>query len=151
MNQTLASLRRTKAAVLRAFDWDARTLARAYGPGKWTGREILGHLTDCELVYLTRLKFLLAADHPAIPPMQQDAWAKRFAYRAQNLRLMKETFRSLRGNLIALTRSASRQDLGRRGAHPEIPNYTARFLIERAAEHTAHHLRQLAVIKAGTR
>ncbi|MBI4563455.1 MAG: DinB family protein [Planctomycetes bacterium] len=149
MNKTLASLRRSMVAILRAFDWDARTLARTYGPGKWTAKEILGHLTDCELVSLMRLKFLLAADQPAVPPMDQNDWAKRFAYRKQNLKLMKESFRALRANLIALMKSATPQDLARRGMHPEVPHYTVRWLIEDTAKHNVHHLEQLAAIKAG--
>ncbi|HEY3226219.1 MAG TPA: DinB family protein [Planctomycetota bacterium] len=149
MVKTLASLRKTSAAVLRAFDWDARTLARSYGSGKWTGREVLGHLTDCELVFLMRLKFLLTCDTPTVVPMDQDAWAKRFAYRKQDPKLMKETFRALRGSFIALARSATSQDLARRGIHPEYADYTVKWLIDHAAEHTEHHLEQLAAIKAG--
>jgi len=149
MNATLASLKRSQAFILKAFGWDARTLARTYGSGKWTAREILGHLTDTELVFLTRLKFLLANDNPAVLPMEQDDWARKFAYRKGDLKLMKETFGALRGNLIALARAATPADLARRGVHPEHADYTVRFVIDHTAEHADHHLEQLAAIKAG--
>ena len=45
--------------------------------------------------------------------------AKRFAYRKQDPKLMKETFRAMRGNFVALAKSATPQDLARRGVHPD--------------------------------
>ncbi|HTF57585.1 MAG TPA: DinB family protein [Planctomycetota bacterium] len=148
MDKTLASLRKTSAAILRAFDWDKRTLARSYGSGKWTAKEVLGHLTDTELVFLTRVKFLLAHDNPALVPMRQDDWARKFGYRKQDLKLMKETFRACRANFLAVAKAATPADLARRGMHPEYPDYTVKFVLDHAAEHAEHHLEQLAAIKA---
>src|ERR1700712_5127338 len=52
-------------------------------PGKWSPREILAHLADCELVFSFRLRQTLAAPvdqpHPVIQPFDQDLWAQRFA------------------------------------------------------------------------
>jgi uncharacterized damage-inducible protein DinB len=145
----IRSLTRSMRQTLAAFAWPARTLARSYGPGKWTGKQVLGHLVDCELVFLTRLRFLLAEEEPQVVPFQQDAWASRFRYQAQDSRRMKELFRLLRGEMIRLAREAKPSDLARRGKHPENPNYTAEWLVVHAAEHTDHHLGQLAAIKAG--
>ena len=149
MDKTLASLKKTSAAILKAFDWDARTLSRSYGSGKWTAREILGHITDTEIVFVTRLKFLLAHDQPTLLPMKQDEWARKFGYRKADLKLMKETFRVMRGNFIALAKAATPEDLARRGVHPEYSDYTVKFVIDHGAEHAEHHLGQLAAIKAG--
>jgi len=149
MDKTIASLRKSQAYILKAFGWDGRTLARSYGSGKWTAREILGHLADTELVFLARLKFLLAKDNPTVLPMDQDDWARKFSYRKQDLELMKETFRALRGNVIAIAKSATPEDLARRGVHPEHADYTVRYVIDHTAEHAEHHLGQLAAIKAG--
>ncbi len=139
------SMRRT----LAAFDWPARTLARSYRPGKWTGKQILGHLADCELVFLTRLRFLLAEKMPRIVPFKQDNWANRFRYQAQDTRRLRELFRVLRDDMIRLVRESPPSAFARRGSHPDNPRYTAEWLVVHAAEHTDHHLDQLAAIKAG--
>src|ERR1700678_4539703 len=49
-------------------------------PGaKWTAREIVAHLADCELVFSFRLRQALAEDHPMIQPFDQEKWAARYS------------------------------------------------------------------------
>ena len=42
-------------------------------PGKWSPREIVSHLADCELVFSFRLRQTLAETNPVIQPFDQDA------------------------------------------------------------------------------
>src|SRR3984957_2142471 len=46
--------------------------------GKWSPREIVSHLADCELVFSFRLRQTLAETNPVIQPFDQDAWATRY-------------------------------------------------------------------------
>jgi uncharacterized damage-inducible protein DinB len=147
--EALRGLGETMERTLAAFAWPAETLARSYGPGKWSARQILGHLTDCELHFLTRLRFVLAEAEPAIVPFDQEAWAKRFRYEAQDMGLMRDLFRALRGAFVEVVRGASEADLRRRGRHPENPEYTAAHIVEHAIEHHRRHLEQLDAIRAG--
>ncbi len=151
MNKTqiAAWLRSTGARTLAAFSWPARTLARSYGPGKWTARQLLGHLTDCELVFLYRAQLMLSEKEPAVFPFEQDDWAKRMNYVKQDLKKMKQRFLALREALIDLTKTCSPADLARKANRPDNPNYTVGWLVEHAAEHNEHHLEQLAAIKKG--
>ena len=41
----------------------SRRLGQAPAPGKWSAREILCHLADCEIVFAYRLRQTLAEDH----------------------------------------------------------------------------------------
>ena len=41
----------------------AETLDRAPAPGKWSVRDILSHLADCEIVFAFRLRQALAEDY----------------------------------------------------------------------------------------
>jgi hypothetical protein len=95
------------------------------------------------------MRFILAEKEPAIVPFEQDDWASRFKYEAQDLALTKETYSVLRRNLIMLLQAAAERDFERRGKHPENPRYTAGYLAEHAASHNAHHLEQLDAIRAG--
>src|SRR5580693_731953 len=49
------------------------------GPGKWSAREILCHLADCEIVFAYRLRQTLAEPHHIIQPFDQDLWARNYA------------------------------------------------------------------------
>jgi len=147
--KVLEGLTRSMERTLAAFDWDAKTLARSYGKGKWCAKQILGHLTDCDLLFLARLRFVLAEKEPPIVPFDQDAWANRFRYEDQDIALLKETFRALRRNLIEVVKQADPKDFSRRGKHPENPKYDAAYIAEHAVEHNDHHLEQLDAVKAG--
>ncbi len=139
----------TMKKTLAAFAWPARTLVRSYGEGKWTGKQILGHLADCELVFVTRLQYMLAEENPTVVAFEQDLWANRFRYEKQDVRAIRDRFRALREQLIALTKTCSPADLARKASRPDNPNYTVEYLTSHAAEHNARHLEQLAAIKAG--
>jgi hypothetical protein len=143
-------LTRTMNATLAAFRWPAKTLARTYGKGKWSGREILGHLTDCELVFLTRLQYMLAEENPTVVSFDQNLWAARFRYPKQDVAALRERFRALRTELIRLTKTASPADFARKASRPDHPDYTVEYLTAHAAEHNARHLEQLAAIKSGS-
>jgi len=145
----LAALNRSMERTLAACDWDDKTLSRRYGKGKWSGKQILAHLADCELNFLLRMKFILAENDPPIVPFEQDDWAKKFDYDALDVKFVKETFRILRQNLIAVTRECGEADLKRAGKHPQRPDYTAGWVAAHAAEHNDHHLEQLDAIRAG--
>ena len=43
-------------------------LARSYGPGKWTGKQILAHLADAELAIGFRTRQVLAEERHTIQP-----------------------------------------------------------------------------------
>src|ERR1035438_10265547 len=49
----------------------------APAPGKWSVRDILCHLADCEIVFAFRLRQALAEDHHVIQPFDQDRSEER--------------------------------------------------------------------------
>ena len=46
----------------------------AYAPGKWTVKEVLGHLIDTERVFMHRALCIARADPGALPGFDQNAW-----------------------------------------------------------------------------
>ena len=104
-------------------------------PGKWSIREILCHLADCETVFAFRLRQTLAEPGHVIQPFDQDLWAKNYAaYDAQSaLALIEERGSHRRKNLAleferlsesflhepvpAAARGASGRGQPHRGAH----------------------------------
>jgi len=147
--EIVAALNNSMERTLAACEWDEKTLARSYGKGKWNAKQILAHLADCELNFLLRAKFILAENNPPVVPFEQDDWAKKFKYESVDVKFVKETFRVLRQNLIAVAQACGDADLKRVGKHPQRPEYTVAWVTGHAAEHNDHHLEQLDAIKAG--
>jgi len=69
-------------------------LERIPAPGKWSARDIICHLADCEIVFAFRLRQALAQDHHVIQPFDQDAWAA--PYQTLDARAALGVFTSVR-------------------------------------------------------
>ncbi len=121
-------------------------LQRALAPGKWSAREILCHLADCELVFAFRLRQTLAEDHYVIQPFDQDQWASKYgAYEAS---AALAVFSSTRQWNLAFIRAAGPAALSKPVRHPERGEMTFQVLVETMAGHDLNHLRQLEAIAA---
>lgn len=147
--KVLDRLKRSGARTLAAFRWDRKSLSTSYAAGKWTAREVLAHLSDSELVFLTRLRFMLAEENPAVQPWDADRWASKFSYRTGDIAELRDTYALMRKTFIKLYKAADAKDLSRPGRHPEYPNYTVGLLAEYMLRHNEHHLEQLDAIKGG--
>ena len=119
-------------------------LERSTAPGKWTAREILCHLADCELVFAYRLRQTLAQDHHEIQPFDQDQWARRYGcYTAQ---AALAAFTALRTWNALLIDSVSEADFEKPVTHPERGAMTFRTIVETMGGHDLNHRRQLESI-----
>jgi uncharacterized damage-inducible protein DinB len=145
----LERLKKSQARTLAACRWGRKLLATSYGAGKWTAREVLAHLADSELVFLTRLRFMLAEENPPVASWDADHWASTFSYRTADLADVRDTYALMRRTFLKLYKAADERDLARGGRHPEYPNYTVGRLAEYMLRHNEHHLTQLDAIKAG--
>jgi uncharacterized damage-inducible protein DinB len=147
--QVLERLKKSMARTLAACRWNPKLLSTSYGAGKWTAREVLAHLADSELVFLTRLRFMLAEENPSVQPWDADHWASKFSYRTADLEELRDTYALLRRTFMRLYKAANEKDMARAGRHPEYANYTVGILAEYMLRHNEHHLAQLDAIKAG--
>ena len=112
-------------------------------PDKWSAKEVISHLADCELVYGLRYRKILAEPGAALVAFDQDAWAKGLNYGGQALKNSLAGFSALRGGHIALFKSlpASAWDQG--GQHPEYGTLTLRQLVVHLADHDKNHVAQV--------
>ena len=115
-------------------------------PGKWSPREILIHLADCELAFGFRYRQTLAEDNHTVQPFDQDKWAG--AYAAYEARQALETFAALRRWNLALISKLTPEQMSKGVMHPERGQETFRGLIEISAGHDVNHLRQLEAAAA---
>jgi hypothetical protein len=121
-------------------------LERPFAPGKWTARQILCHLADCETVFAFRLRQALAEDHPTIQPFDQDRWAT--TYGAYDARSALDVFTAVRRWNLRLIASLPTDAFSRRLTHPERGAMTFATVLETMAGHDLNHLKQLDSIAA---
>ena len=116
-------------------------LARPYGPGKWTGVQVLAHLADAEMVIGCRLRFALTVDNHVIQPFDQDLWAKK--YEGVDPARAVAAFAALRQWNLALIQGLSAKELARPAHHPERGPEGVGQIIKMLAGHDLNHLSQL--------
>ncbi len=115
-------------------------------PGKWSIREIVAHLADCEIVFCFRLRQALSENHPQIQPFDQAIWAKRYAaYDFPSAMMLFHAARNWNLKLLATISEADRQ---RQITHPERGTMTFWTIVETMAGHDINHLQQLERIAA---
>jgi hypothetical protein len=118
-------------------------------PGKWSAREIVCHLADCETVFAFRLRQALAERHHVIQPFDQDAWAR--AYGAYDLKSALAVFSALRNWNIAFIRALKPEELSKPLTHPERGEQTVGEIVETMAGHDINHVRQVEAIAGRSR
>lgn len=122
---------------------DERVTDRAYAPGKWTIKQVLGHVTDLERIFGFRAFCFARGDEGPLPSIDCDNYLKegRFGERAFDQLIVD--FASVRGATIALLRSLPPGTHGRAGvASGKV--YSLEELVELLADHERHHMRVIA-------
>ena len=145
----VTALLKTLNATMPFFGRPAKALKRAYGPGKWTLREILVHLSDTETVFLDRLRRLAAEEKPYLAAFDQDRWAARLHYKERDLNLARAQYLVARWSAIELARRLAPRVDANTGTHSEAGTRTFAQVLRQIAAHNAHHLEQLRACAAG--
>jgi hypothetical protein len=116
-------------------------LSRSYGPGKWTGKQILAHLADAEMGIGFRVRQILSEDNHTIQPWDEGSWARR--YTNVDVESALGSYRALRRWNLALFRGLSAEDLEREAVHPERGPEKLGTVVRLLAGHDLNHLAQL--------
>ena len=113
-----------------------------YEPGKWSIREVVGHLTDTERVFAYRaLSFARASPDP-LPPMEQGDWAAVSNAHDRPLAHLAAEFGALRMANVRMFRGFDDETWLRRGTASGF-DFTVRSFPWILAGHEIHHVRVL--------
>jgi len=110
----------------------------AYEPGKWTCREVLGHVIDTERLFSYRALHVARADSADLPGMDQNEWAAASNAAGRPIPELLREFRALRTANAAFFASLDEETLSRRGVASGA-ECTVRALIHIIAGHELHH------------
>ena len=109
-----------------------------YAPGKWTIKEVLGHVTDAERIFTYRALRIARGDQTPLASFEQDDYVKDGRFASRTLADLVEEFAAVRGASIALFRSFDDAAWSKRGVASE-KEVTVRALGFITAGHQIHH------------
>ena len=109
-----------------------------YAPGKWSIKEMLGHVSDSERIFSYRLLRIARGDQTPLPGFEQDDYVRAANSSARKRRDLLEEFTAVRRATIALAASLDNAAWLRRGVanQQEISATALAFVI---AGHDRHH------------
>ncbi len=110
----------------------------AYAPGKWTVKEVLGHLCDTERVFAYRLMRAARGDGTPLPGYDDEAWASAWDVSGLSVPELLGEFRAVRAASAQLVRhlNAAAWD---RTVTANGGVFTVRALAYLIAGHERHH------------
>lgn len=111
----------------------------AYAPGKWTLKEVIGHVADTERVFGFRALHIARGDAHPLPSFEQDTWAPNGAFNTQPLPLVFGQWKTARMSNLAVIEGLPEEALGRSGIVSGNPA-TVRALIHMLAGHVQYHI-----------
>jgi hypothetical protein len=133
------------AAVLGLPD---KTLRYKPSPDKWCILEILGHLSDMEILYAYRTRQMLADKDPVIAPIDQDAWAKNLGYLESSPPELVALYGLNRHANVGLLLRLKPEDLQKSARHPELDHrVTVADYVQMMSKHGPNHLAQIERLK----
>ena len=109
-----------------------------YAPGKWSVKEVLGHITDAERIFTYRALRIARGDQTPLPGFEQDDFVKNGGFAERTLANLAEEFGMVRNASMALFRSLQEAAWPRRGVASQ-KEVTVRALAFITAGHQIHH------------
>jgi len=114
-------------------------------PGKWSIKQILGHVSDAERVMGYRALRFARGDEQELPGFEQDDYVREAGSDARSLEELLAEFESVRRSTIALFKSLP-PGAEMRGGVANGNRVTVRALAYIAAGHAQHHYELLRAL-----
>lgn len=110
----------------------------AYAPGKWTIRELIGHIIDTERILVYRLTCFARAEQHALPGFEEDEYVANAHFSDRSMLSFANEFEWLRKANLYLFKSLNEHELSRSGTASDR-QITVRALLFVIAGHVIHH------------
>jgi hypothetical protein len=138
---TLAAQREHVLAFLGNLE-ESAVSGLTYAPGKWTLKEVIGHLADDERIFAYRALCIARGDTRPLPGFDENEYMAAANFESRTLAEIIGEYRTVRWASLTLFASLSEEAWLRRGV---VNGYEAsvRGLAFHIAGHELHHLRVL--------
>lgn len=111
----------------------------AYAEGKWSIKEVLGHMIDTERIMSYRLLRFSRADHHPLAGFNENFFSSRSNYKERTLENLADEFSALRKANLYLYQNLSEEQLKRKGMASNAM-VSVKALLYIIAGHELHHL-----------
>ena len=113
-----------------------------YAPGKWSAKEVLGHVCDTERIFAYRALRIARGDKTPIEGFEQDDYVKNGPFAGRPLADLIEDYIAVRRGTISLFRNLDETAWLRRGVANKN-EVSVRAIAYTVAGHELHHRRIL--------
>ena len=109
-----------------------------YGEGKWSLKEVIGHVIDAERIMAYRLLSIARGESQNLPGFNEEDYVRQAAFTKQSVDELLQHFTIVRQSTVVLLKSLGDEEWLRRGS---ANNYdiTVRALAVIIAGHELHH------------
>ncbi len=140
----IEELQRTKSLTLSYFELPETQLQKAYGPDKWTIRQLLHHITDADTVLYDRIRRAISNPKQVIWAFDQDRWASGLDYTTFPLAINKAIYASVRDGVIYLAKQHYEGAAEKLFVHSETGLRSLKDEFDKVVWHNQGHLDQIA-------
>ena len=139
-DDALGALRAQSASTPRLLSGlsEAQAMHR-YAPGKWSVKEVVGHLIDGERVFGYRALRVARADTTPLPGFDENAWVPAAHFDSRPMPDLVADYQTVRAATVALFSSFDEEALVRMGTANDQP-ISVRALAHMIAGHELHHV-----------
>ena len=115
----------------------------AYAPGKWTIKEMFGHIIDTERIMVFRLTSFARAEKAALPGFDENDYVANAHFKDSSLESLCTEFILLRKSNMFLIKSLNETELSRSG-NANGNQISVKALVYILAGHVMHHQNVIA-------
>jgi hypothetical protein len=114
----------------------------AYAPGKWTIKEVVGHMADTERVMAARALWFARAPGAELPGFDENAWTPAGNFNVRRVGDLLEELEVVRAATVQFARHLDERTLKQRGK-ANGADISVRALLYIIAGHERHHVELL--------
>lgn len=111
-----------------------------YAEGKWSIKEILVHMMDCERVFCYRALSFARHDKNVLPGFEENEWAQNTQADKRKLRSILKEYAAVRNNTLELFSNMNKEMLNQKGV-ANGKEISVRALLFIIPGHELHHMR----------
>lgn len=113
--------------------------AYRYAPGKWSIKEVIGHLIDTERVFVYRAMSIARDEKQSLPGFDQDEYVVTGGFDSRSLESLKDEYEAVRNASVAFFESLDEASWLKTGMANDV-SVSVRAIGYIVPGHEAHHL-----------
>lgn len=110
-----------------------------YAEGKWSVKEVVGHIIDAERIMCTRALCIARGEKQPLPGFEEDEYVAVANFNKRTLYDLSHEFGFVRESTLAFFKTLSEEDLDRKGVANDN-TVTPRAILYIIAGHHLHHM-----------